>query len=305
MSYKIYKENIKSQTGIKAILEHSLQSYEKLPMLEVIFEKFVRQLAISLRNLTSEAINTHVVLFESLRFSDVLKSNNKDSIMALFYGLELENFGLLTLDNDLVVSILDILFGNKNSSYNNFSKKSSLTTIEQSIAKQLTVNILSDLEQAFEQVIPCNFNFEKLETNPNFVTISKPSDAVIYLKIAVEIFGVTHYVGLIVPYKTIEPIKEKLQHVFLADNNTQSESLYEDIYKNLEKAYVNLSAHFRNQKIPIDKLVNLKKGSTIILDHKKDEDLLINIGNKTMFLGKMGSVGKNVALHINQKLEIK
>ncbi len=28
-------------TGIKAVLEQSLQSYDKLPMLEIIFEKFI------------------------------------------------------------------------------------------------------------------------------------------------------------------------------------------------------------------------------------------------------------------------
>jgi len=44
--------SITNTSGIKAVLEKSLQSYDKLPMLEIIFEKFVRQLSTALRNLT-------------------------------------------------------------------------------------------------------------------------------------------------------------------------------------------------------------------------------------------------------------
>ena len=46
-------ESFNATSGIKAVLEKSLQSYDKLPMLEIIFEKFIRQLSTSLRNLTS------------------------------------------------------------------------------------------------------------------------------------------------------------------------------------------------------------------------------------------------------------
>ena len=67
-------ENIKQEgnkkpdslRGIKAILEQSLQSYDKLPMLEIIFEKFIRQLSTSLRNLTSEPVDVTIADFSSL-----------------------------------------------------------------------------------------------------------------------------------------------------------------------------------------------------------------------------------------------
>ena len=59
-----------SASGIKAVLERSLQSYDRLPMLEIIFEKFVRQLSTALRNLTSEAVNISILEFNSLRFGN-------------------------------------------------------------------------------------------------------------------------------------------------------------------------------------------------------------------------------------------
>ncbi len=56
MSKKV-KEEYK---GVKAVLDRAMQSYEKLPMLEIVFERLVRLLNISLRNLTSES--TEIVI---------------------------------------------------------------------------------------------------------------------------------------------------------------------------------------------------------------------------------------------------
>ena len=75
------KENIKSsnaieadQKGIKAVLDHALQSYEKLPMLEIVFEKLVRSLTSALRNFTSETTEIDIAGFKSLRFGNYLKN---------------------------------------------------------------------------------------------------------------------------------------------------------------------------------------------------------------------------------------
>ena len=41
------------QSGIRAIINSALVSYERLPMLEVVFDRLVRLLSTSLRNFTS------------------------------------------------------------------------------------------------------------------------------------------------------------------------------------------------------------------------------------------------------------
>ena len=39
-----------NNTGIHAILDRALMAYEKMPMLEVVFDRLVRMLSSSLRN---------------------------------------------------------------------------------------------------------------------------------------------------------------------------------------------------------------------------------------------------------------
>ena len=81
---KEHSKNTPDQTGIKAVLEQSLQSYDKLPMLEIIFEKFIRQLSTALRNLTSEPVDVSIDSFSSLRFGSYFDSlKNPSTIVVL------------------------------------------------------------------------------------------------------------------------------------------------------------------------------------------------------------------------------
>ena len=95
--------------GIKAVLEQSLQSYDKLPMLEIIFEKFIRQLSTSLRNLTSEPVDVTITDFSSLRFGSYFGSLENPSSIVVFKAVEWENLGLLILENNMIFSFVDIL----------------------------------------------------------------------------------------------------------------------------------------------------------------------------------------------------
>ena len=44
---------IQEKTGIRAIVNSALVSYERLPMLEIVFDRLVRLMTTSLRNFTS------------------------------------------------------------------------------------------------------------------------------------------------------------------------------------------------------------------------------------------------------------
>ena len=63
-----------AKTGIEAMLDKALLSYERLPMLEVVFDRFVRMLSTSLRNFTSDNVDVDIHSITSLRFGDYVNS---------------------------------------------------------------------------------------------------------------------------------------------------------------------------------------------------------------------------------------
>src|SRR4051812_25470695 len=56
------------RAGIQAILNSALVSYERLPMLEVVFDRLVRMMTTSLRNFTSDNVEVSLDDILSQRF---------------------------------------------------------------------------------------------------------------------------------------------------------------------------------------------------------------------------------------------
>src|SRR5699024_6182147 len=58
------------RSGIRAIINSALVSYERLPMLEIVFDRLVRLMTTSLRNFTSDNVEVSLDTISSIRFGD-------------------------------------------------------------------------------------------------------------------------------------------------------------------------------------------------------------------------------------------
>jgi len=301
----IKNDKAEGSNGIKAVLEQSLQSYDRLPMLEIIFEKFIRQLSTALRNLTSEPVDVTIEDFSSLRFSSYFESLKSPSTIVVFKAVEWENLGLLILENNMIFSFVDLLLGGKKNTLQSESSDPEriLTSIEQGLAKQVAELILMELSHAFDQISPTTFNLERLESNPNFVTISRPGDAVIVLRLKIEIDEQVKNIELLIPYKTIEPVKEQMQQVFLGDKfgtDHEWERLLSDSVHNVD---LPVEAVITNKMSTLEEISKLKIGDTILMDHPKDKDVTIRTGPISLFSGKIGKVENKVAINVKNLFE--
>lgn len=293
-------------TGVRAVLEQSLQSYDKLPMLEIIFEKFTRQLSTALRNLTSEPVDITIEEYKSLRFGGYFDQIKMPISIVIFRAVEWENFGMLILENNMIFSFVDLLLGGKKNTSQSTSPNESeriLTSIEQGLTRQISEIILSELSHAFDQITPTTFNFERLENNPNFVTIARPGDAVIALKLKIEIDEQVKNIELILPYKTIEPIKEQMQQVFLGDKYGSDQEWEKMLSDSIKGVNLSIEAVITNRISTLEDIIKLKIGDTFIMDHPKDKDVVVRSGSIPLFTGKIGKVDNKVAINLRNFFE--
>lgn len=299
------KEKGEVSSGIKAVLEQSLQSYDKLPMLEIILEKFVRQLSTSLRNLTSEPVDISITDFSSLRFGGYLESLKTASTIVVFKAVEWENLGLLIMENNMIFSFVDILLGGKKNTFQleDHDYDRVLTSIEQGLARQLAEVILTELGHAFDQISPSTFTFERLESNPNFVNISRPGDAVIVVKLKIEVDEQTKNIQILIPYKTIEPVKEQMQQVFLGDKFGNDIEWEQSLLSSVYGVDLPIEAVITDRISTVEEIAKLNIGDTFVLDHTKDQDIKVRSGNIDLFTGKIGKVGKKLAVDLKNFIE--
>src|SRR5580704_5333320 len=56
LGFSLADVNLNDNSGIRAIIDSAMVSYERLPMLEIVFDRLVRLMTTSLRNFTSDNV---------------------------------------------------------------------------------------------------------------------------------------------------------------------------------------------------------------------------------------------------------
>ncbi len=100
-------------SGVQALINSALVSYERLPMLEIVFDRLVRLTTTSLRNFTSDNVEVSLDSITSVRFGDYLNSVPLPAILTVLKAEEWDNFGLMTVESNLIYSMIDVLLGGR------------------------------------------------------------------------------------------------------------------------------------------------------------------------------------------------
>src|ERR1700728_9929 len=209
--------SLNDNSGIRAIIDSAMVSYERLPMLEIVFDRLVRLMTTSLRNFTSDNVEVSLDRITSVRFGDYLNSIPLPAILGVFKAEEWDNFGLLTVNSSLIYSIIDVLLGGRRGQTPIRIEGRPYTTIETNLIKRMIEVVLADTELAFRPLSPVKFNIERFETNPRFAAISRPANAAILVRLSVDMEDRGGTIELLLPYATIEPIRSVLLQMFMGE----------------------------------------------------------------------------------------
>ena len=125
-------------------------------MLEIVFDRLVRLMTTSLRNFTSDNVEVSLDNISSIRFGDYLNSIPLPAILAVFRAEELDNYGLLTVDSNLIYSIVDVLLGGRRGTAALRIEGRPYTTIERVLVQRMVEVVLNDAKAAFEQALAGN-----------------------------------------------------------------------------------------------------------------------------------------------------
>src|SRR3954465_7838583 len=72
LGFDVNSDQMQDKSGVRAIINSALVSYERLPMLEIVFDRLVRLMTTSLRNFTSDNVEVSLDSITSIRFGDYL-----------------------------------------------------------------------------------------------------------------------------------------------------------------------------------------------------------------------------------------
>lgn len=292
------------QSGIQAIINSSMVAYERLPMLEVVFDRLVRMMSTSLRNFTSDNVEVSLDNILSLRFGDYLNSIPLPAMLGVFKAEEWDNYGLLTVDSALIYSIVDVLLGGRRGTAAMRIEGRPYTTIERNLVERMIHVVLGDLSAAFDQLSPVTFRFERLETNPRFATIARHANAAIVAKLRIDMEDRGGRLELLIPYATLEPVRELLLQMFMGEKFGR-DSIWENHLANeLWQTHVNLLAVLDEQVMALGDVLNLEVGNRLVLNTSPTSPVEVRCGDVPLFKGMMGRKGDRIAIQVRDRARI-
>lgn len=292
------------RTGIRAIINSALVSYERLPMLEIVFDRLVRLMTTSLRNFTSDNVEVSLDNISSIRFGDYLNSIPLPAILAVFRAEELDNYGLLTVDSNLIYSIVDVLLGGRRGTAALRIEGRPYTTIERVLVQRMVEVVLADARAAFEPLTPVHFTLDRLETNPRFAAIARPANAAILVKLRIDMEDRGGRIELLLPYATLEPIRKMLLQQFMGEKFGRDNIWEGHLATELWTTETEVRAVLDEQQLPLSRVLDLKVGDTLMLNATPDSDISVRCGSIPVTTGKMGRKGQHIAVRIEAPISI-
>jgi flagellar motor switch protein FliM len=303
LGFDVNAEQMQDQSGVRAIINSALVSYERLPMLEIVFDRLVRLMTTSLRNFTSDNVEVSLDSITSIRFGDYLNSIPLPAILAVFHAEELDNYGLFTVDSNLIYSIVDVLLGGRRGSSAMRIEGRPYTTIERTLVQRMIEVIMQDMCAAFEPLAPVNFNLDRLETNPRFAAIARPANAAILVKLRIDMEDRGGRTELLLPYATLEPIRKLLLQQFMGEKFGRDSIWESHLATELWSTKVDIEAILDEQTMPLNQVMNLEVGQTMMLGAGPDSKIQLRCGGVPLLTGRMGRVGSSVAVRVDEAIE--
>ena len=288
--------------GMRRVVNAGLVAYERLPMLEIVFDRLVRAMTGSLRGFTGDNVDVSMDSMMSLRFGDYLERVPQPALLAVFRVEEWDNYGLLVVDSALIYSVVDVLLGGRRGTAAMRVEGRPYTSIERALAERLVAVVLDDLSEAFQPVAPVRFRFERLEVNPRFAAISRGTNACVLSRFRVGMEDRGGSVELLLPYATLEPVRETLLQQFMGEKLGRDSIWETHLAEELRLTDLALDVVLDEQTMPLSAVLSLRRGDRIVLDAMPDTPVRLRCNDVDLFEGDLGRRKDRLAVRITREL---
>lgn len=293
----------------KNVINYDLTSQDRLiirarlPQLEVIYERFMRAFRVSLSGSLRKIASLTLASTDFLKFGEFINTLPMPTCMSVLRFNNLRGSALFVIESKLAYALVDSFFGGADRPFTKIEGKE-FTQIELQIVQKVVSLAIDDLENAWASVEKIGCSFVRTEVNPQFVGIVPPTDVVIASTFDVELENANGTITIVIPYSTIEPIKQKLSNGFQVESDQTDKTLWTTTIKEqLMKTDLNLKVDLGESEILLKDLMNLKVGDVIPLNQDASGEFDVLVEDVPKYKGFYGIHHGTTAIQVTRVIE--
>jgi len=273
----------------------------RMPILEIIYERFIRQFRVSLSNSLRKISTISMISTDLLKFGEFVNTLPIPSCMCIMRFNELRGPALIVFESKLAYAIIDSYFGGTDRPFTKIEGKE-FTSIELSFMRRVMDMAINDLEEAWAPVHRIDAQYVRTEINPQFVGVVPPSDVIITTTFEVEFESASGTIMVVIPYSTIEPIKQKLSSSYQTDNDVVDTLWTRSMQEHVQHAQATAVVKLGETEMTIGDLVGLQVGDIIPLSQEVSGELDLEIEDAKKLKCLIGVYKGSRAVQITRRI---
>lgn len=277
-------------------------SKEQIRALFSVHEVFARNFGAMLSGYLRAITDVRVVAVEQFTYSEFIHSLPNPTIFVTLRAHPLEGQMCLELSPLIAYPILDRLLGG--TSGEEFIPQRPLTSIEWRLITRIIDRSLVSLSEVWRNLIDAKFEVGDTESNPELVHIVAPNEVVVFITFEIKVGQHAGTMSLCIPYNTIESVLGRLtSQAWFYRPKPPNEQHQARLVRNLHKGAVSLTAWLGQTRIRLSELRSLEPGDLLPLEKRAGRELILRVGERNKFAGRLGQVRGHKAIRIARRAE--
>ena len=234
----------------------------RMPTLEIINERFARNLRVALFNFMRRNAEISVGPVRVLKYSEFIRNLVVPTNLNVVHVTPLRGSALFIIDPSLVFLVVDNLFGS-DGRYHVRVEGRDFTPTEQRIILRLLEVVFDEYAKAWDPVYKVSFQYVRSEMNTQFANIATPTEVVVAITFKIELGAGGGDFHVCLPYSMIEPIRDVLYSSMQADRIEADNRWVKLLSHQVQAAEVDLVATLGQATITLGDILNLKAGDIV------------------------------------------
>ncbi|MEI4485510.1 FliM/FliN family flagellar motor switch protein [Frigidibacter sp. MR17.14] len=284
------------------IIAQSMTNFERLPMLDVIFERFGLAFAAALKSFTSTVADVELSKLISTTYAGALRELPENCLLAIAREQGWDASFAVGMDGDFLYAALDLMLGGRGGPTAPKTTRG-FTAIERRIGQTLAELMLRELASSFRQVAEVQFEVERMEGSVQLASISKPISPCVLANFRVKLGDTQGRISILLPHLAVEPIRPLLAKVFFGDRLGADQGWRDHLQERITQSNVKLTAVLHEVEVPLADVLGWTIGSTLDLHVGLDHEATVFCSGEPVFRGATGRRQNGaVALRITKDL---
>jgi flagellar motor switch protein FliM len=250
-------------------------SKNQLRSLHFIHDRFARNFSSSVSAYLRTVVEINLEATSQISYAEFLSRASDPTCYSAVSLRPLDGSAAIELEPGIIFPMIDRLLGGAGLPIQTVRP---MTEIEQSIVQTILRLLVDNLKESWRPVYAIDFSLGSTETHPHLVQVVAPNEMVIHFQFTIRMRESIAKMHLALPMLVLEPIIHIFDQEFYSRKKIISDGT---LLTQLRHTNVSLSIESGETMFPMDSLLSLQVGDTLVMDQRDEWPVHLRVAGKT------------------------